>query len=674
MNSQKKFSNALIGETSPYLLQHAYNPVNWQPWGDKALNKAKNENKPIIISIGYAACHWCHVMEHESFEDESVAKIMNENFVCIKVDREERPDVDQVYMQAVQLLSGRGGWPLNCFALPDSRPFYGGTYFPKENWKNLLLEIARLFQSEYEKVAEQATKLTNGVKKMDLAIKNQTKEEFDEKLELNIWQNWQKYLDTDWGGRAGAPKFPMPTGLNYLISYAEYNKDNNLLNAIELQLDRMALGGIYDQVGGGFSRYSVDERWHVPHFEKMLYDNGQLISVYSRAYRKFNKSLYKEIVDQSIVFIESEMMDQSGGFYASLDADSEGEEGKFYVWTKEEIEKLFPEDTELVKAYFNIDGKAFWEKGNNVLFITSNDVDFANQNKLSIDEWKEKKAAIQNKMLEERNKRVRPALDDKILTSWNALQLKGLTEAYLSFGNENHLNLALKNALFIIDKMKTSEGGLWRNFKNGNSSITAFLDDYAFTIDAFIGLYQCTFEENWLIEAKDLLEYTLSNFYDDDSGMFFYTDSNSTQLVARKMELSDNVIPASNSQMGINLFLLGSLFDNKDYLNKSKQMLRNMLGEIENGAAYYSNWALLFNYFLHPPFEIAILGPDWKAKKQELTKHALPNALFMGGNKVGQIPLLQGKLKENETYIYVCIDKTCQLPVKDASEALKKIL
>lgn len=673
MNSPKKYSNALIGETSPYLLQHAYNPVNWQPWGDKALNKAKIENKPIIISIGYAACHWCHVMEHESFEDESVAKIMNENFVCIKVDREERPDVDQVYMQAVQLLSGRGGWPLNCFALPDSRPFYGGTYFPKENWKNLLLEIARLFQSEYEKVAEQATKLTNGVKKMDLAIKNQTKEEFDEKLELNIWQNWQKYLDTDWGGRAGAPKFPMPTGLNYLISLAEYNKDNNLLNAIELQLDRMALGGIYDQVGGGFSRYSVDERWHVPHFEKMLYDNGQLISVYSRAYRKFNKSLYKEIVDQSIAFIEREMMDQSGGFYASLDADSEGEEGKFYVWTKEEIEKLFPEDTELVKAYFNIDGKAFWEKGNNVLFITSNDVDFANENKLSIKEWKEKKAAIQNKMLEERNKRVRPALDDKILTSWNALQLKGLTEAYLSFGNENHLNLALKNALFIIDKMKTSEGGLWRNFKNGNSSITAFLDDYAFTIDAFIGIYQCTFEENWLIEAKDLLEYTLSNFYDDDSGMFFYTDSNSTHLVARKMELSDNVIPASNSQMGINLFLLGSLFDNKDYLNKSKQMLRNMLGEIENGAAYYSNWALLLNYFLHPPFEIAILGPDWKSVKQELTKHALPNALFMGGNKEGQIPLLQGKLKEKETYIYVCVDKTCQLPVKDASEALKQI-
>lgn len=671
--SEHKHTNALINESSPYLLQHAHNPVNWYAWNDEALAKAKKEDKPILVSVGYAACHWCHVMEHESFEDEEVAQIMNEHFICIKVDREERPDVDQVYMQAVQILSGRGGWPLNCFALPDSRPFYGGTYFPKENWKNILKEIARLFRESRNDVVKQAGALTSGVERMDLIIKNVKEDDFPEDLQNKIWKNWQNNLDSQWGGRVGAPKFPMSIGLEYLLKYYAYNQDENIKKALELNLDRMALGGIYDQVGGGFSRYSVDDRWHVPHFEKMLYDNGQLLTVYTQAYRLYGKDLYKQTVEQTVDFIERELMDDSGAFYASLDADSEGEEGKFYVWQKSEIEALFGDEAELVKDYYNIDGAAFWEKGNNVLFVTDTDAEIAQKYNLSLEQWVGKKKRFQSKMLEERSKRIRPALDDKILCSWNALTIKGLAESCRSFEDIKYLGLATKNAEFILQNMKTEQGGLWRNFKNGKASIAAFLEDYAFLIDAFIALYQASFEQKWLLEARQLMEYCLANFFDVESGMFYYTDANASQLVARKMEISDNVIPASNSQMGNNLFLLGSYFDEREYIQKAKQMLLNVQDQLEAGGAYYSNWAILLNYFQNPPFEIAITGPEWKQLKTELEKEYLPNALLMGGLAAGNLPLLEGKSNGNETLIYVCVNKACQLPVKTTQEALKQI-
>ncbi len=669
----EKHSNHLIKESSPYLLQHAHNPVDWHPWGKEALDKAKKENKPMIISVGYAACHWCHVMEHESFEDETVAEIMNNNFVCIKVDREERPDVDQVYMTAAQLISGRGGWPLNAFALPDGQAFYAGSYFPKEQWVDLLDQIKVLWNSEPEKLKEQASAVTKGLKETEVVKLAEKENKYEQSMIDAAWEDWLKNIDLDRGGQKGAPKFPMPVNWEFLLAYHFYNKDENALLGVKTTLDAMAKGGIYDHVGGGFARYSVDAGWHVPHFEKMLYDNAQLVSLYAHAWQVIEEDRYEEVIEETLDFVKREMTSEEGGFYSSLDADSEGEEGKFYTWTEQEMDALLDEDAALIKEYFNASKEGNWEN-TNVLHINRKNLFFLDKYKLNLRDLKIKIRNAKEKMLQSRAKRERPALDDKILTSWNALMMKAYVDAYRVFNKDEYLEAALKNAEFLKAKMLRKDGGLNRNYKNGKASINAFLDDYALSIQAFIELYQADFDEKWLLLARDLNEYAIKHFHDPESGMFFYTSDEDEELVVRKMELSDNVIPASNSVMAHNLYLLGELFVRQDYIEMSETMLGNMTQEFLKNPAFYANWGGLMLKRLHPFHEVAIVGPKANGKRKEIDEYYLPNAIMLGGKDEGSLPLLKGKLQADKTMIYDCVEKTCKMPTVDAGKVIDQLI
>jgi uncharacterized protein YyaL (SSP411 family) len=681
-----KYTNHLINQSSPYLLLHAHNPVDWYPWGQDALEKAKKENKLLIISIGYAACHWCHVMEAESFSNEEVAEVMNKNFVSIKVDREERPDIDQVYMDAAQLLTGRGGWPLNAIALPDGRPIFAGTYYPKPQWVLVLQKIYESYKTRPREVEQQAENLTTAIRTASTLDFNPGEPGFDPETPDQIVDNWTNVIDFEWGGERRAPKFPLPIGFRYLLTYhylTQNHADKQVLGkkaweAVKVTLDRMAMGGIYDQAGGGFARYSTDIYWKVPHFEKMLYDNGQLVSLYSYAYQLTKDPLYKTVVYETLEFVERELTSPrtangGRGFYSSLDADSEGEEGKFYLWTKNEIQNLLGKDTRLISDYYNITDSGNWEKGYNILYRTKTDETFAAETKIELRQLQEQVAKAKKQLLAARSHRVRPALDDKILTAWNALMLTGYVDAYRVFDNKAFLERALENAGFIVNHTMADNDRLNRDYKDGKSSINAFLDDYAFSIQAFISLYQATFDEKWLFTAEQLLKYTLDHFYDQKSGMFYYTSDQDPGLIARKMEISDNVIPSSNSQMAVNLYLLGEYFYNEDYIEKSKQMLNHVKAGMVRNGPYYANWALLSTYFIHPIAAAAIVGEEWEARRKELDRHYLPHMILMGGKTEGKLPLLEGKSIEGQTTIFVCKNKTCQLPVTNAREALKQL-
>ena len=669
-----KFTNHLIHESSPYLLQHAHNPVNWYPWGEEALSKAKKENKLLLISIGYAACHWCHVMEHESFENEEVAKFMNDHFIAIKIDREEHPDIDQVYMNAVQLLTGGGGWPLNVVALPDGRPIYGGTYFPANKWVAMLLQVSDFVKNNPEKAEQQAKALTEGVRTSE-NIFNET-ENVDYKLDdlKLVFSNWKNNIDVVNGGNKTAPKFPLPVGYQFLLFHHYLTKDNDALNTVELTLNKMADGGIYDQVGGGFARYSTDALWKVPHFEKMIYDNSQLVSLYSTAFQATKNSRYKTVVYESISFIERELTSEEGGFYSSLDADSDGEEGKFYVWKKSELQNLLGKDAEIIADYFNVTNKGNWEQENNILYITNSFKNIADKYKISDKELLEKIAAAKKILLKERSKRTRPKLDDKIITAWNALMLKGYVDAYRVFNEPKFLNAAIKNAEFILKNIQKPDYRLDRNYKNGKSSINGFLDDYAFTIDAFTALYQATFDEKWLLEAQHLQQYAIAHFYDSKTQMFFYTSDTDPKLIARKMEIADNVIPSSNSQMAKNLFLLGQYFYNDDYISMSKKMLNNVKQTALKAGAYYANWDILMCWFISDPYEVAIVGKDDIIKRTELDSYYLPNVFLSGGKNEGTLALLKDKYVATQTTIYACQNKSCKRPETEVKNVLIQIM
>jgi len=668
------YTNALVHETSPYLLQHAHNPVNWYPWGEEALQKAREEDKMLLVSIGYSSCHWCHVMEHESFEDTAVAAIMNAHFLCVKVDREERPDVDQVYMDAIQLLTRHGGWPLNCFAMPDGRPFYGGTYFTKDQWVDLLEKVADQYANNRTEVEEFADKLTQGVVESDLIERNEQPPLFHrEVLDVSI-RNWSKHFDPKYGGTNRAPKFPLPTNYQFLLRYAVLAKDGDLLKHVETTLDNMALGGIYDQLGGGFARYSTDEYWKVPHFEKMLYDNGQLIQLYSEAYRQFKKPLYRDVVYETIAFCQRELSNGSGIFYSALDADSEGEEGKFYVWKKAELEGVLESDFDLAKSYYNINSAGFWELGNYILLRTETDEEFAAAQKLELDEWKRIKERIKRALLEERSTRTRPGLDDKSLTSWNALMLHGLVEAYRTFEEPSFLATAFQTADFLQKTQRMPDGGLWHTYKEGTSRIPGYLEDYCFTIEAFIALYEVTFNEAWLNQANTWMEYVLAHFYNAENGMFYFTSSTEDVWVARKTELEDGVIPASNSSIAKSLFYLGQLLDKEDYRTKAEVMLNNVQNGIPKYGPQFSNWGQLLLHQTFPYYEVAIVGKEVEQQRLAFQSASYyPNLMVLGSEKASTLPLLEYKLVEGETPIYVCENKTCQLPTTDVQQAWEQI-
>ena len=665
-------SNLLKLETSPYLLQHADNPVNWHAWNEETLSKAIAENKMMLISVGYAACHWCHVMAHESFENEAVAAVMNEHFICIKVDREERPDVDQVYMDAAYLINGNGGWPLNALAMPDGKPFFAGTYYPPDNWVRLLEYFADIYKNERSKLEEQANSLSHGIREMEKIPLNEDPVLFEENDLDELCNNLLKRVDWENGGTKGNMKFPMPSVWEFFLQYYYFSGNKEVLKAVEVTLENMALGGIYDQVGGGFSRYATDTLWHVPHFEKMLYDNAQLVSLYSHAFQVTQNPFYKRIVYETIEFVSRELIHPEGGIYSSLDADSEGEEGKFYVWTLKEIEDILGGEAGLYSKYYGITSKGNWEDQKNIPDINFGDMKSGPKNSLAEEEKQSHLRKVNKMLLAEREKRIRPGTDDKILTSWNCLMVSGFIDAYKAFGEQSFFHQAKRTLDFLLNNVCNEDGSVFRNYKNGMAGIPAFLDDYAFLIGALLDFYQVSFAEEYLVKAQKLIEYVRAHFFDKSSGMFFYTDDRFSNLIARKTEATDNVIPSSNSQMAKNLFILGMYFEEDTYRKEAQQMLHNIKSDALKNPGYYSHWAQVMSLNIHLPFEVAIAGKEWNQKRKELQKEFIPEAIFLGGEK-STLPLLENKFNVDQTMIYVCRNKTCALPVADTEDALKQM-
>jgi uncharacterized protein YyaL (SSP411 family) len=670
-------ANRLAHETSPYLLQHAHNPVDWYPWGPEALARAQAEQKPIIVSIGYAACHWCHVMERESFENEQVARVMNEYFVCIKVDREERPDVDQVYMEAVQAMGVQGGWPLNVMLTPEAKPFYGGTYFPPTNWVKLLENIAQAYAGEHraelDGSAERFAQVlqTSELEKYGAVGEGDGAGVNEEEFKLLAYNLATRY-DRERGGTNRAPKFPMPSIWRFLLRAHHISGSQQILSQVNLTLREMAWGGIYDQVGGGFARYSVDAEWLVPHFEKMLYDNGQLLSLYSEAFQVTQEPLYREVVYQTVAWVRRELTNPEGGFYSSLDADSEGEEGKFYVWTREELQQHLGEEEALAAAYYNCTGVGNWEHGNNILHRRQTDTDFAQAHNLEPDVLTKLIHGWQKTLLAARTHRVRPGLDDKVLTGWNALMLSGLVAAYRAFGEAEFLELALRNAGFLQQNLRNGPR-LYRTWKNGRATINGFLEDYALVIEAYLALYEATFAESWLREAEALTTYVLANFFDPAEQQFFYTDASAEPLIARKKELFDNVIPGSNSVMANNLLRLGRHLESADYQALTAAMLSQVQALAAKEPQHLTNWASLYVALLRPGAEVAITGPQAEEFRAELSRQFLPNDSLAGTLTNSDLPLLQGRGNQARTMLYVCRNRACQLPVHSVAEALAQL-
>lgn len=671
-NGQEKKANALVNESSPYLLQHAYNPVDWNPWGDVALERAKAEDKLMIVSIGYSACHWCHVMEHESFEDSLIAVKMNKNFVSIKVDREERPDIDAIYMDAVQLMTGAGGWPLNVITLPNGKPVFAGTYFPRDNWEKVLDYFSDLYVTDRPKMVEQAEKITEGISQVEMPSFNESGSTFDQANFETIFTNASSNIDMKYGGREGAPKFPTPSIYEFLLSYDYFNKNENAEQVLKVTLDNMAFGGIYDQAGGGFARYSTDKTWTVPHFEKMLYDNSQLVSLYSHAYQFYGDEEYARIVKETLEFIDRELTDKSGGFYSSLDADSEGEEGKFYVWTEEEIDVALGDNTEIFKSYYGVTPKGNFEK-KNILVKTMSLVELGEKFGVPTNKASSIVEAGKRKLMSIRDDRVRPGLDDKVLTALNGLMTIGYLDAYFAFGDEDYLEKAITCGEFIAEEQIEKTGKIYRNYKDGKSSISGFLDDYSYTILAFMKLYEATFDEEWLYKAKNIKEYVIEHFSDEGTKMFFYTSDEDPELIARKMEIADSAIPSSNSAMAHALFQLGQYFYNEKDVERANQMFANVEEDVIANPYFYSNWARLYGLMGNQFYEVAVVGANAQKKKLDLAAKYIPNKILMGGKDEGTLELLTGKLNEGNTMIYVCQNKSCQLPVTEAVRAVSQM-
>jgi len=677
-DDQPKNTNDLIHESSPYLLQHAHNPVDWKPWNNESLDKAQHENKLLLISVGYSACHWCHVMEHESFEDEDVAELMNANYICIKVDREERPDVDQVYMNAVQIMTGMGGWPMNIVALPDGRPVWGGTYFRKEQWSEALKQIAHLYRSQPDKLLEYAEKLEQGLKQLQIIEPIKDPNKLHRDFFIPIIKKWKRSFDLKNGGYQRSPKFMMPNNYEFLLRYAFQNSDEELLNHCLFTLDKISWGGVFDPIEGGFSRYSVDEKWHIPHFEKMLYDNAQLVQLYSKAYKITNNEWYKTVVEKTLQFIASEMTDSSGAFYSALDADSKDENGKneegaYYVWTKEKLKSILGEEFEIFSEYYNINHYGKWEAENYVLIRTKSLDQLSEDLGISKKELQQRIAKCNLKLKKAKSKRPKPGLDDKSLTSWNALMISGYTEAYKAFRSKEYLEAAEKNADFIFKNQLQEDGRLYHSYKNGKSSINGYLEDYAFCISAFLDLYESTFNQVYLDKAQNLLNVTEEDFQDPTSGLYFFSSRKDRELVTKTIEINDNVIPASNSEMAKNMFRFGKLTGNLEYVRKAEKMLQTILDKIPEYPQSYSNWLDLMLNFTNPFYEVAITGDDYKKLAESFQDDYLPNTVIAATNSKSDMSLLKDRLVKGKNLIYICTEGSCQLPADSKVEALQHI-
>jgi uncharacterized protein YyaL (SSP411 family) len=679
--------NRLSKETSPYLLQHANNPVDWYPWGEEAFKKAIQEDKPILVSIGYSTCHWCHVMEHESFENEEVAKFMNEYFVNIKVDREERPDVDAIYMEVVQAISGGGGWPLNCFLLPDGRAFFAGTYFPprpahgRVSWMQVLNNIRTAFYNRRNEVENQAEALMDAIRKSDSAFISSisataTDNPFTRELLEKTFATLQPRFDREEGGFGSAPKFPSMMALRYCLQYHHFFKNKESLEHLNLSLRKMIFGGIYDQIGGGFARYTVDAAWQVPHFEKMLYDNGLLLRLLADGYACTRSLLYRETISKTVSWLQREMLSPEGGFFSAIDADSEGVEGKYYVWDKSEIDTLLRDKADLFNAFYGVTQHGNWE-GVNILHRHSDYADFAKENGVEINYLKHVLSDCRELLLQARLKRIAPSSDTKILLDWNAILITGLCKANRTTANNEYLNLATKAAFFIETKMtELGTAKLYHTYKDGVAKQDAFLDDYAFWIEALVHLYFSTFNVHYLKQAERYTDVVLRNFLDTNDHLFFFTSAQQAQsLVLRKKDLYDNATPSGNAVMVHNLQRLGALLDRWDYREQAQKSLQAMLASIQKYPQSFAHWANALYWECCPTHEVAIVGKDYQQALAEINKCFFPNAVVAASiepEKSG-VPFLNGRKGGEETWIYVCQQGACQLPVQTVEEMMEQL-
>ena len=679
--------NRLINETSPYLLQHAHNPVDWYPWGEEALERARGEDKPIMLSIGYSACHWCHVMERESFEDPEIAGIMNQHFINIKVDREERPDLDSLYMNAVQALTGSGGWPMTVFLTPDGGPFYGGTYFPPVDSRGMpgfpkvLLGVSEAYRSRRGDVLQTTQKLVSHLQHMAQASRGM--EMLTPDILHQAYRALAQSYDFQNGGFGSAPKFPQPMTYEFALHYYHLAKNSTALEMVELAARRMAMGGIYDQVGGGFHRYSTDAYWLVPHFEKMLYDNALLSRLYLHTYQATGDPLYRRIAEETLDYVLREMTDPLGGFYSTQDADSEGEEGKFFLWTEEEIEEVLgPDDGALVASYFGVTKAGNFE-GSNILHVPRSADSLAAEAGMSLEELDETIGRARATLLQVREGRVHPARDEKVLSAWNGLMMKSFAEAASILGREDYGMTAVANASFLLEALR-KDGRLLRTYRDGRAHLKGYLEDYAFMADGLLSLYEATFDPRWLEEARSLAEGMVELFWDEGQRGFYDTGKDHEALVVRPRDVFDNATPCGSSVAVDMLLRLSILTGNSEYSRIATAALRSVQPYLAQAPMGMGHWLCSQDFYLSAPKEVAIVGslsdPATQALLQVVHGRYLPNKVLAGadpgeaGQPVEDIPLLRGRVMTGDSpTAYVCQNYVCQLPVTEP-EALSSQL
>ena len=685
MQESPTHTNRLIHETSPYLLQHAHNPVDWYPWGEEALERAKREQKPILLSIGYSACHWCHVMERESFENEEIATIMNDLFVNIKVDREERPDLDEIYMNAVQVLTRHGGWPMTVFLTPDLKPFYGGTYYPpsdrygRPGFPKVMYAVAEAFNEKNEQVLEQADQLTVQLNQMSNLV-DPHEHELTEDLMTQAFQHYRSQFDSQYGGFGNAPKFPPSMGLPFLLRYWHHSGNANALAMVELTLHKMARGGLYDQLGGGFHRYSTDAHWLAPHFEKMLYDNAQLVVAYFEACQATQNPFYCDIATETLDYVLREMYDvEKGGFYSTQDADSEGVEGKFFVWEPSDVEDIIGEkNAEIFCEYYDITPQGNFEGENILHVLTPSDI-FARKLRMEQDELEALLTDGKRKLFEEREKRIKPGLDDKILTSWNGIMIRGMAMGYQLTGKPEYLSACEKSAEFVLTTLSQNNGLLFRTYREGKSHLNAYLEDYSYFIAGLIALYEASFEPKWLSEAERLAHLMIDQFGDDAGDGFFFTGKAHESLIVQSKSAYDGATPSGASMAIHSLFRLAKHLDNPEFHDKGLETLKLYFHQLEVMPSGSGQLLCELAFLLSTPKEIAIIGkkedPKTDAMLAALHSMYVPNKIVaLSEPNDAVLPLLANKVQiDDSTTAYVCENYVCQAPTTDVEEFVEML-
>ena len=659
----KMYQNQLVNESSLYLQQHASNPVHWQSWSSQAFDEAKAQNKLVLVSIGYSSCHWCHVMEKECFEDKEVAQFLNKHFVNIKVDKEERPDIDLFYMKAVQLMTQRGGWPLNCFTLPDGRPIYGGTYFPKTQWMQVLQSLLEAFKNESKRVEEYAQKLNSGMLEMGKFVPIEVPTSINIQKTHTVIAEWSKTWDMEQGGMMGAPKFPLPSNGLFILRYGRQFKNLKALDFIKLSLLKMARGGIFDQIGGGFARYSVDAFWKVPHFEKMLYDNGQLLQLYAEAYSIFKDKELEYAVYKTVTWLENEMQLEIGAFSSSMDADSEGEEGKYYCWEMEELNELNSEDRAFVLQYYSIKPSEIWEENKYILHRQMSDDEFSKNMGVSKEEFLSLRNRINQRLFSMRQKRISPTVDTKVLTAWNALVVKGYIASYRAFQKEHFLSQATALAEFILERLVLTNG-LKRRYSEEGLYSEGFLEDYAHVIEAFIEIYQAEGSLKWLLKAKDLCEYVETHFQDQKTKLCYFSKEDSI-LKMREYEVNDNVLPSSNAVMAMNFLKLGHYFKSQKWMEDSRSMLSHIYEGMEDYGSGYSYWSMVL-MLLENGMNTVQVDTEFMDKSSVFLNSSWRELVVYHQ----ELPLYDTNLKEG---IYICGEGRCS-PKISSIESLREML